>query len=203
MKFRLTVRGIVFSALFAALVAVFSLISVPLPTALSPVPVTLETLAVMLAGLLLGPWYGFISVALVVVLTLFGLPMLQDKGGLAVLLGPTGGYIWAWPFAALLIGLLTAKLPRNRWLSLLQMFVVTEIFGSFFVYLGGVPQLAYVMHWSLQRAMVGGCYPFLIADLLKVVVATLIATAVRQVYSPARLAAGAAADVVRLAEDAK
>jgi biotin transport system substrate-specific component len=202
MKFRLTVRGIVFSALFAALIAVFSLISVPLPTALSPVPITLETLAVMLAGLLLGPWYGFISVALVVVLTLFGLPMLQDKGGLGVLLGPTGGYVWAWPFAALLIGLCTVKLSRNRLVSVIQTFVATEIFGSFFVYVGGVPQLAHVMHWSLQRAMVGGCYPFLIGDLLKAIVATLIAVAVRQVYSPQRLVSGSAADVVRLAEDA-
>lgn len=202
MKFRLTVRGIVFSALFAALLSVFSLISVPLPTALTPVPVTMETLAVMLAGLILGPWYGFIAVALVDVLTLFGLPLLQDKGGLAVLLGPTGGYIWAWPFAALLIGLCTAKLAKNRALAVIQLFVATEIFGSFFVYVGGVPQLAHVMHWSLHKAMVGGMYPFLPGDLLKAIVATLIALAVRRAFSPQRLVLGSGADVVQLADEA-
>ncbi len=113
----------------------------------------------------------------------------------------TGGYIWAWPFAALLIGLCTAKLAKNRVLAVIQLFAATELFGSFFVYVGGVPQLAHVMHWLIHKALVGGMYPFLIGDLIKAIVATLIALAVRAAYSPQRLVLGSAADVVQLAEE--
>lgn len=100
---KLSLRGIVFSALMVAILVLFGYISIPI--GFSPVPITLQTLAVMLAGGLLGPLYGFLSIALVVVLTALGFPLPHGTGGLAVLLGPTGGYVIMWPFAALLMGL--------------------------------------------------------------------------------------------------
>ncbi len=77
---KLSLRGIVFSALMAAILVLFGYISIPI--GFSPVPITLQTLAVMLAGGLLGPLYGFLSIALVVILTALGFPLLHGTGGL-------------------------------------------------------------------------------------------------------------------------
>ncbi|MCP3775874.1 biotin transporter BioY [Paenibacillus sp. MZ04-78.2] len=182
---KLTLRGIVFSALFAALVVLFGFISIPL--GFTPVPITLQTLAVMLAGGLLGARYGFLSMALIVVLTVIGFPLLQGTGGLGVLLGPTGGYVWMWPISALLIGWLLPRIRiRGLW-GYAAAFLVLELFGSLLLYVSGVPWLAYVTGMSLSKAMVAGCYPYLIGDAIKVAAATLIIASVRQVFPPERL----------------
>ncbi|KAA2301254.1 biotin transporter BioY, partial [Clostridioides difficile] len=72
---KLSLRGIVFSALMAAILVLFGYISIPI--GFSPVPITLQTLAVMLSGGLLGPLYGFLSVTMVVLLTALGFPLLH------------------------------------------------------------------------------------------------------------------------------
>ncbi|GMX60350.1 biotin transporter BioY [Paenibacillus elgii] len=182
---KLTLRGIVFSALFAALVVLFGFISIPL--GFTPVPITLQTLAVMLAGGLLGSRYGFLSMALIVVLTAIGFPLLHGTGGLSVLLGPTGGYVFMWPISALLIGWLLPRIRvRGIW-GYAASFLVLELFGSLLLYVSGVPWLAYVTGMSLSKAMVAGCYPYLIGDAIKAAAATLIIASVRQVFPPERL----------------
>lgn len=182
---KLTLRGIVFSALFAALVVLFGFISIPL--GFTPVPITLQTLAVMLAGGLLGSRYGFLSMVLIVVLTAIGFPLLHGTGGLSVLLGPTGGYVFMWPISALLIGWLLPRIRvRGIW-GYAASFLVLELFGSLLLYVSGVPWLAYVTGMSLSKAMVAGCYPYLIGDAIKAAAATLIIASVRQVFPPERL----------------
>lgn len=182
---KLTLRGIVFSALFAALVVLFGFISIPL--GFTPVPITLQTLAVMLAGGLLGSRYGFFSMALIVVLTAIGFPLLHGTGGLGVLLGPTGGYVFMWPISALLIGWLLPRIRiRGVW-GYAASFLVLVLFGSLLLYVSGVPWLAYVTGMSLSKAMVAGCYPYLIGDAIKAAAATLIIASVRQVFPPERL----------------
>ncbi|MCP1309697.1 biotin transporter BioY [Paenibacillus tyrfis] len=182
---KLTLRGIVFSALFAALVVLFGFISIPL--GFTPVPITLQTLAVMLAGGLLGARYGFFSMALIVVLTAIGFPLLHGTGGLGVLLGPTGGYVFMWPISALLIGWLLPRIRvRGIW-GYAASFLVLELFGSLLLYVSGVPWLAYVTGMSFSKAMVAGCYPYLIGDAIKAAAATLIIASVRQVFPPERL----------------
>lgn len=182
---KLTLRGIVFSALFAALVVLFGFISIPL--GFTPVPITLQTLAVMLAGGMLGARYGFLSMALIVVLTAIGFPLLHGTGGLGVLLGPTGGYVFMWPISALLIGWLLPRIRiRGLW-GYVAAFLVLELFGSLLLYVSGVPWLAYVTGMSLSKAMVAGCYPYLIGDAIKAVAATLIIASVRQAFPPERL----------------
>ncbi|MFB0845114.1 biotin transporter BioY [Paenibacillus oleatilyticus] len=182
---KLTLRGIVFSALFAALVVLFGFISIPL--GFTPVPITLQTLAVMLAGGLLGSRYGFFSMALIVVLTAIGFPLLHGTGGLGVLLGPTGGYVFMWPISALLIGWLLPRIRiRGVW-GYVASFLVLVLFGSLLLYVSGVPWLAYVTGMSLSKAMVAGCYPYLIGDAIKAAAATLIIASVRQVFPPERL----------------
>ncbi len=183
--FKLTVRGVAFSALFAALVVVFGFISIPL--GFTPVPITLQTLAVMLAGGLLGATYGFFSMFMVVVLTAVGFPLLHGEGGISVLLGPTAGYVWMWPIAAWLIGLCIQRLRTNGVVSILVIFLSMEVFGSLLLYVTGVPWLAYVANLSFSEAMVGGCYPYLLGDTVKAVAATIITVSVRRQYPIQRL----------------
>lgn len=192
---KLSLRGIVFSALMAAILVIFGYISIPL--GFSPVPITLQTLAVMLAGGLLGPLYGFLSIALVVVLTGLGFPLLHGTGGLGVLLGPTGGYVIMWPFAALLMGLFLSKVQIRGFKGFLFAFIIIELFGSLLVYVTGVPWLAYRFSMSLSDAMIQGFYPYIIGDLIKAIFATIIIAPVRLVYPPTRLTGHMHSNVVK------
>ncbi|CAI6029329.1 biotin transporter BioY [Cohnella sp. JJ-181] len=175
----------VFTALFAALFIAFSYVSVPL--GFTAVPITLQTLAVMLAGGLLGARLGFSSIALVVVLAAAGLPLLHGQGGLATVFGPTGGFIWMFPFEALFVGMAADRLlrsgakPTARTYALL--FAAIVVFGILLAYVGGVPWLAYKAHLTLHGALIGGCYPFIAGDLLKGVAATIVIAALRPTLS--------------------
>ncbi|MGO4528257.1 biotin transporter BioY [Paenibacillus sp. 2TAF8] len=195
---KLSLRGIVFSALMAAILVIFGYISIPL--GFSPVPITLQTLAVMLAGGLLGPLYGFLSMALVVVLTGLGFPLLHGTGGLGVLLGPTGGYVIMWPFAALLMGLFLSKVQIRGFKGFLFAFIIIELFGSLLIYVTGVPWLAYRFSMSLSDAMIQGFYPYIIGDLVKAIFATIIIAPVRVVYPPSRLTGHMHSNVVKASE---
>lgn len=193
---KLSLRGIVFSALMAAILVLFGYISIPI--GFSPVPITLQTLAVMLAGGLLGPLYGFLSVTMVVLLTALGFPLLHGTGGLAVLLGPTGGYVMMWPFSALLIGLLLARINIKGVTGFILAFVVFELFGSLLVYVSGVPWLAYAYKMDIPEAMIQGFYPYIIGDLIKAVFAAIIIAPVRMVFPPQRLTGNMHSTVIKV-----
>lgn len=188
MKKSVSIRGMAFSALFGALLVASSYLNIHL--GFTPVPISLQNLVVMLAGAILGPLYGFISIALVVVLTALGIPLLHGSGGLPLLLGPTGGFIWAYPFAALLIGWFVQRVKGRGPVSLVLIFVIMEIFGSFLLYVSGVPWLAHKAGVSLQKAMALGCYPYLPGDAVKAVLATVILVPVRQVFPVSRITGG-------------
>jgi biotin transport system substrate-specific component len=170
------IRGAVFTALFAALFIAFS--SIQFPIWYTPVPITLQTLAVMLAGGLLGATYGFWSIALVVILAGTGLPLIRGNGGLSLLLGHTAGFIWMFPFAALLIGWASDRLfsSNNRLTTKQFILLIASIigFGIVLVYASGVPWLAYKFDLTLQKALIAGCYPFLPVDIVKSVVAAVL-----------------------------
>ncbi|TVY10524.1 biotin transporter BioY [Paenibacillus cremeus] len=187
MKTLITVKGMVFSALFAALFVVSSYLNIHL--GFTPIPISLENLVVMLAGALLGPLYGFFSIALVVVLTALGLPLLQGSGGLPVVLGATGGFLWAFPFGALLIGLVMKRIKGQGAVPLLLAFLACEVFGSLLLYFVGVPWLAHVAKMPIAKAMVVGCYPYLPGDAVKAVIAALIVMPVRRVFPHTRVTA--------------
>ncbi|OMF17714.1 biotin transporter BioY [Paenibacillus amylolyticus] len=192
---KLSLRGIVFSALMAAILVLFGYISIPI--GFSPVPITLQTLAVMLAGGLLGPLYGFLSVTMVVLLTALGFPLLHGTGGLAVLLGPTGGYVMMWPISALLIGLLLSRINIKGVTGFILAFIIFELFGSLLVYVSGVPWLAYAYKMDLPEAMIQGFYPYIIGDLIKSAFAAIIIAPVRMVFPPQRLTGNMHSTVVK------
>lgn len=182
------VRGLTYSALFAALLVVLSFVTIPV--GFSPVPITLQNFAVMLAGGLLGARYGLISMGSVVVLCALGFPLLHGAGGPGLVFGPTGGFIWSYPFAAFLLGAMIRKLPVKGVAGYLFHIVACLLFGSLFLYIGGVPWLAYVSELTIREAIVVGMLPYLPGDLLKAVAAGLIIPAIRSVFPLERMLYG-------------
>jgi len=161
-------RSRALAALAGALaVALASQVAVPLPG--TPVPMTLAPLAVVLVGGLLGPRTGAASLALYLVLGALGLPVFTPLGALGVarLLGPTGGYLLAYPVAAALTGLVTAR--GTGWLRALG----GPALGVVAIYAGGAAQLL-VLTGSAQAALALGALPFVAGDLLKTGVAALV-----------------------------
>ena len=101
----LAFKMLIFAALFAALTAAVAPFKIPLP--FTPVPITLQTLAVLLSGAMLGPLYGTISMALYLIVGALGLPVFAGgASGIGSLLGPSGGYLLSYPLAAFVIGML-------------------------------------------------------------------------------------------------
>jgi biotin transport system substrate-specific component len=183
-----TTKGIVFSALFSALFVISSYLNIHL--GFTPIPISLENLVVMLAGAILGPVYGFLSMALVVVLTALGLP-LNGSGGLTKVLGPTGGFLWAFPFAAFFIGLFVKKIKTRGTVHFILLFLVLEVFGSLLVYVTGVPWLSHAAKMPMEKAMVVGCYPYLPGDAVKAVIAAIILQPVRKIFPMERIVGAA------------
>lgn len=185
MSRRLTVRGVVLSAIFSALTILLNFLQVH--PGFSAVPITLGNLGVMLAGALLGGTYGFLSMFWMILLTAIGLPFMAGSGGMAALLSYSGGYVWAWPFCALFTGMWASRV-RGPWLwQGIQVFLAAEVFGSWLCYLTGVPWMQHVYHLSTAKAWALGCWPFLPGDTMKAVLTALIVVPVRKVYPVARL----------------
>jgi len=161
---QLTVVGVVG---FAATMAVAAQIAIPIPG--TPVPFTLQPLAVVLAGLCLGPVAGAASMALYLLAGALGAPVFSPIGapGVLRLIGPTGGYLLAAPAAAAIAGLIARRFPAFGG-RLLAAFL-----GIATLYLGGVAQLE-LLTGSLERAAALGTTPFILADLGKVLIAAAV-----------------------------
>ena len=171
-------KDLAYIALFAAITAVLGLVPA---VQVGPVPITAQTLGVMLAGSILGGRRGFLSQLLFLVLVAIGLPVLPGgRGGLSVFAGPTAGYLLSWPVAALVIGLLTERLWRRY--SLAWGVLANVAGGMVVIYLIGVPVLAAVNDLPLATAVRLGALPFLAGDLVKAVLAAVIAVQVRRSY---------------------
>lgn len=146
----------------------------------SPVPLTGQTFGVLLAGVLLGNWWGGVSMALYAGLGAAGLPWFQGwNGGLAYLAGPTGGYIVGFILAALFLGYFTDRYVRARSFTVM---LALMLFASFvLVYVPGLLQLGLWMNLvkgepaSFSHLLVIGAVPFLAGDTTKAVIAALIA----------------------------
>ncbi len=175
------IRSFVFTALFAALFIVLSIQQMKLT--ISAIPITAQTFGIILAGLFLKPRYAFASIAAVIVLAAFGLPLFGGKGGISALLGPTGGFIFAFPFAAMLVSWSTDKLlarpnlTENKWMLFVSFFAIFELFSSLLTYAGGVPWLKYNLDLSWAKAFAGGMLPFLPGDAVKSAIGAVIAVA--------------------------
>lgn len=153
----------VWIALLAALIAVGALIQIPI----GPVPVTLQTFFIILAGFILGPVNGAVAVLLYIVAGAIGLPIFAGgKAGFAVLFGPTGGYLIGFIGTAYLAGF--GKDSKSPLMPL-----IWGILGLALVYLVGFLRLKFVLDISYVKAAAIGITPFILGDLIKVTAATI------------------------------
>jgi biotin transport system substrate-specific component len=151
----------------AVLVALSAQVAIPVPG--TPVPVTLQVAAVLIVGGLLGPRLGAASMAVYLAFGAAGLPVFAPVGvpGLARLIGPTGGYLLAYPLAAAVVGVVTS---RGRSWALLGAGLLG---GLAAIHLGGIAQLA-VLSGDLTTALALGSLPFLVPDLVKLLFAGVV-----------------------------
>lgn len=153
---------------FAIALAAASQVALPLPG--TPVPLTLQPMIVVLAGMMLGPTLGTASMVLYLAAGALGAPVFAPIGapGIARLFGPTGGYLIAYPAAAALAGLLAQRFPTliGRWAA--------ATLGIAVIFIGGLTQLT-IMTGSVTRAMALGITPFAVFDVVKAFAAALIA----------------------------
>lgn len=168
----MSTKEMVFAALFTALIGVLGMVP-PIPLGFIPVPITLQTLGVMLAGCFLGKKTGALSLILFIVLVALGLPLLSGgRGGLGVLVGPSVGYILSWPVAAFCIGYMTEKVWPS--IATWKMIVINLVFGVVLVNLMGAPVMAIITQTSVWAGLLGATV-FLPGDCIKAVIAAIIA----------------------------
>ncbi|MGB3374061.1 MAG: biotin transporter BioY [Microbacterium sp.] len=162
-------------AVFAALIVVLGTVTVPVP---GGVPITAQTLGVMLAGLVLGARRAPLAVLVVIVLAAVGLPVLAGgRGGLGVLVGPTAGYLAGWIAGAVVIGLIAHRGRFAWWRAAIGALVG----GILVVYLFGIPVQALVTGVPIGPTVLSSLV-FLPGDLLKAACAVLLAVALRRAY---------------------
>ncbi|MEJ2088672.1 MAG: biotin transporter BioY [Gammaproteobacteria bacterium] len=165
-------RRVIAVAAFAIATALGAQVFVPLP--FTPVPLTLQTLFVVLAGALLGPGLGAASQLTYLAMGVAGLPVFYGgQLGLAHLFGPTGGYLLAFPLTAFVAGLVARPSGRKDLVELGRL-AAGLFLASLVVLVGGTAWLA-AMTGDLTGAVALGLAPFLVGDLVKVGLAALIA----------------------------
>jgi len=158
----LVALGVLFTALLAQ-------VSVPVPG--SPVPVTGQTLAVVLTAASLGPVRGVAVQVVYILAALVGLPFYSEaSGGWDVVVGATGGYVFGFIPAAFLIGLAARHGADRRFRTSVPLFVA----GQAVVFAVGVPWLALATGMSASQALEAGFYPFILGGLVKAAIASAV-----------------------------
>lgn len=168
-------RNIVLCALFAALTAILSQVSIPLP--FTPVPINLATLAVCLAGGVLGAKWGAISQLVYVLLGAVGIPVFAGfTSGVGIIMGPTGGYIAGYLAGAFIVGFIYEKMSKNSILT----GVAAMSLGMIGCYILGTAWFMYITKSELLEALLLCVAPFLIGDLIKILSASLIISKIKK-----------------------
>lgn len=176
---RMTSRDLALVATFTGLVAALGLVPAVYPAGI-PVPITAQTLGVMLAGAIIGRWRGAASLVLLLVLVAVGLPLLAGgRGGLSAFAGPSVGYLVGFPFGAWVIGWLTEKGGAPYRLS--WGLVANIVGGIVVVYAFGILGTAWRAHLSIEAATVSAGW-YVVGDLAKAVIAALVARGVHAAY---------------------
>ncbi len=176
---RSSARELALVAIFAGVVAALGIVPAFTPPGFS-VPITAQSLGVMLAGSVLGARRGLLSLLLFLVLVAVGLPVLAGgRGGLGSFAGASAGFLLVFPIAAYVIGWIT---ERGGTPYTLHWGVVANFIGGIVVmYLGGALGLAAVLHLSLPAAA-AATWIYIPGDLAKVVIAALVARGVHAAY---------------------
>lgn len=173
----MNLRRIIIIALCAALLVVGAYVAIPI----GPVPITLQTAFVLLAGILGGRAVGLSAVAAYLVLGAIGLPVFSGGiGGFAHFAGPTGGFLISWLVAAPIAGFfadrgfktpLSDSAVTKRQLAWI---IAGAVAGTIILYLIGLPYLKLVLQLSWAQAFAIGLLPFIVGDLIKIVAVVIL-----------------------------
>lgn len=171
---KLKTRNLFTVALFSALTAIGAYIFIPLP--FSEVPITLQTMFTYLAGAILGGYLGALSQLIYILIGVAGIPIFARGGSsISVLLGPSGGYLIGFIIAAFVIGELR-KIKRGVvWLC------ICMVVGTIIIYILGIIQLMNWAKFDLNQALVLGVLPFILGDVIKILIATYITHRVEKI----------------------
>lgn len=175
----MSTRDMVYVAVFAAVVAALGLFP-PIVLPLLGVPITAQSLGVMLAGSVLGAKRGGLAIAVFLLLVAVGVPILAGgRGGFGVFLGPGGGFLFSWPVAAFFIGLMVERSWRR--LNYVNAFAFNVIGGILFMYAVGIPWVGIVAEIGFWRAFTGSI-GFIPGDLIKAGIAAFVAVTLKRAY---------------------
>jgi biotin transport system substrate-specific component len=171
---KMNIRQMTLVSLFAALTALGAFISIPL----YPVPITLQNLFTILAGMTLGSVLGGSSQIIYVLLGIIGLPVFAGfKAGIGVLFEPTGGFLFGFIISSYIIGKII-ELKKEK--DIFYYFLAGGI-GIIIIYISGITQLSLVTGIGIKKALMVGLFPFLPGDILKIIAASFIASKLKLV----------------------
>jgi biotin transport system substrate-specific component len=172
-KRALSIRDLCLIGVVTSILIIMAQISIPMPLG---VPMTMQTFAVMLAGILLGPQKGTLTIIIYLLLGAIGLPVFSNfRGGLQCLIGPTGGFLWTFPIMALLTGFGAKYLSRRR-----IIFILTLISGNIINLLCGTVFFSILQGITFSAAATTCLLPFIPATLLKIILAAIAGPNIRK-----------------------
>jgi biotin transport system substrate-specific component len=177
---RFSTTDLALIAAFAALIAVASY-TAAIPVGGAGVPLTLQTAAILLTGAVLGPVRGFVATGLYLLLGLVGLPVFAEhSSGAAVFTGPTAGYLYTFPIAALAVGALVKYVIGRRRTQALWIFLACLV-ATVINHLGGVVGLQTVLGLGWHKSFsIDGAY--WLGDIVKSAVVALVAAEVHRAF---------------------
>ncbi|MDR2110674.1 MAG: biotin transporter BioY [Spirochaetaceae bacterium] len=175
---RRAIAGLALTALFAALIAAGTFIAIPLP--FSPVPLVMQNLFSLLAGLILGPLLGGAAVGLYLAAGALGAPVFAGAtGGFVHFFGPSGGFLPGYLLGAVAAGLIAGR-PRTGRKTPLRRIIPAVVLGILAVYVPGLLRLKKVMDAAWPAVLTAGFFPFLPGDAVKGFAAVIIAPRLRR-----------------------
>ncbi|OTN89814.1 hypothetical protein A5819_002312 [Enterococcus sp. 7E2_DIV0204] len=157
----------------------------PIPLGLLPVPIVIQNAGFMLSGLLLGKKNGTIATLLFLLLVAIGFPILAGgRGGIAVFLGITAGYLFAYPFATFLIGWASERVnPYNQ--NIFWGFGITLLFGALFIDFCGAVGMSILSDMSLSKSLMANL-AFIPGDTIKAFLTAFIAQRISKSFDQRR-----------------
>lgn len=169
-----SVKNLVLTGMFTAVLCVLAQVSIPT----QPIPFTLSLFAIFLIGALLSPRYAFMAILAYNLLGAFGIPVFAGlKGGFQVIIGPTGGYIIAYPIMGLVTALFFKYFKKYKTVTLL----VGMLLSLVLCYLIGTLWFCFVTKTGFIAALTLCVFPYVIFDCLKAILAISTSSIIRKI----------------------
>ncbi len=174
MNNRGNIKNLTFIALMSAVICIISPWSFNIP--ISPIPLSLSSLAIYISVFVLGWKCATISVIIYLLIGIAGLPVFSNFGsGIGKVVGPTGGYLIGYIFVAILSGYLLGRFYEIKWMRF-----VSLLLGTIIMYGVGTLWLSYVMKLSIAEGLWIGTIPYIPLDIVKIVIAMLLGSSIRK-----------------------